>query len=891
MLALIILPCLYCWFNVWALWDPYSNTSDLKVAVYSDDQSVKLNDERIEIGKDLIANLKKNDGLGWTFVDSKKELNQGVKDGSYYAGIYIPKNFSKDITSFASGKIKKPTLVYSVNQKINAVAPKLTSSGATTLQNTISEEFVGTVSKTITSALNKSGVEIENNLPMMRRLSSLLVTTDDNRNELQDIMDKVEKANTVVPNLNNKLSEANEMYGYIPQLNADAQKIVTLNNFLPLADSGGTAVKQLQSKIPEIQSAGTQINTVDNDFSQISSLMDNSITQVNNGISVITSVENIMPEVAEFTKSAQASVDDANTNLIPKIQKALPVIKSSVDTGLSLVYNLSKQISTSATNINTLISKLKENPDNDQFQAQLKTVLQNVADNGTQLGSMGKQVAATLTDIQNTYNQLAAQNGQEQTTKLNRPIELLNNLGPLGDALATQANYIIDNYNDLSADELQAKLTQLVDQSNSLANKVTEIQGLGIMDTVSDTITNTKSLLSEASSILNNVNTSVIPEIPELLNNTKGILQTAQTYLQKYQQQLPAIGNEIHDANTLLNGNMSNITTGINVANDFYNNDYPNLKKKLATATFFVQYQLPEIENQLSTTLNLINTKTPELEQSLAAANDFAVNDWPQLKKDVHHSAKLLKAGTKDVDLSAIIKLMKADANTEADFFSNPVKLKQNNLYNIPNYGSASAPFYLALCIWVGALLLSSVFTVHFKLSDHDKLQYGFRNQFNGRYLTFFALNLFQSVAAALGNIFILHAYVQNKVALVLFAMLISFVFISILYSLVQMFGTVGKGLGIIILVLSISGAGGNFPVVLSDGFFRFINPYLPFTYAVNLFREAVGGIYWPNAIKDIIILLAFGIVFYLMGLLLTEKLRPLISKIHKSAKKSMIVE
>jgi Predicted membrane protein len=59
MLALIILPCLYCWFNVWALWDPYSNTSDLKVAVYSDDQSVKLEGQKIEIGDQLIDNLKR----------------------------------------------------------------------------------------------------------------------------------------------------------------------------------------------------------------------------------------------------------------------------------------------------------------------------------------------------------------------------------------------------------------------------------------------------------------------------------------------------------------------------------------------------------------------------------------------------------------------------------------------------------------------------------------------------------------------------------------------------------------------------------------------------------------------------------------------------------------
>ncbi|WP_034543292.1 YhgE/Pip domain-containing protein, partial [Companilactobacillus nodensis] len=307
MMALIILPCLYCWFNVWALWDPYSNTGDLKVAVYSDDQAVNLKGEKIEIGKNLISNLKKNKKLGWVFTDSKEQLDHGVKSGKYYAGIYIPKSFSKDIMSFASGEIKKPTLVYSVNQKINAVAPKLTESGATTLQNTISDEFIGTISKTVATVLNKSGVELENNLPMLRRLSSLLELTDQNRDELQGIMDKVQVANTLIPDLNNKLNEVNNMYGYIPELNADAQKIVNLNNFLPLVDEGGTAVKKLQTKIPEIKSAGSQINTIDNDFSQISNLMDSSITQVDNGIKVINQVENVMPDVTKLGNDAETA--------------------------------------------------------------------------------------------------------------------------------------------------------------------------------------------------------------------------------------------------------------------------------------------------------------------------------------------------------------------------------------------------------------------------------------------------------------------------------------------------------------------------------------------------------------------------------------------------------
>ncbi len=891
MLAMIILPCLYCWFNVWALWDPYSNTSGLKVAVYSDDQAVKVEGQKIEIGDQLIDNLKKNHKLGWTFVDSKKELDQGVKDGSYYAGIYVPKKFSRDIISFLSGHIKKPTLVFSVNQKINAIAPKLTETGATTLQTTISSEFMGTISKTITKVLNKSGVDIQHNLPMLRRLSSLLVTTDDNLPELQNIMDKVQYANTMVPNLNNKLQQVNDMYGYLPLLNQDAQKLTNINNILPLADAGGTAAKDLQTKIPEIQSAGSQINEIDGDFGQISKLMDTSITQVENGIQVVNKVQNVIPDIQQLGEDAQNATNKVNNELIPKIQKALPVIKSTVDTGLSMVYNIAKQISNSLENANTLIDKIKNDPTNEQLKEQLKTVLENVASDATQLAQVSRQIASSLSDLQDLFNRLAQDLGHDQITIFDKPIKHLNDLAALNETLADKANDIVNNYQDLDTTQLQNKLSELQSQSDKIASGVAEIKDLNITDSVSDTITNISTFLKDAGSTLSDVNNNIIPAIPGLLNNTQGVLKTALAYLQKYQKQLPAVGNEIHDANQLLNGNMGNIVTGINLANDFYNNDYPTLKKKLATATFFVQYQLPQIENELTTTLNLVNSKTPELEKALSTASDFAQNDWPQLKKDVHHSATLLKKGEKDVDLGAIIKLMKSDAEKESDFFANPVKLKQDNLYDVPNYGSASAPFYLALCIWVGALLLSSVFTVHFKLNDRQKYRYSFKQRFNGRYLTFGFLNQLQAISAALGNIFILHAYTKQKIWLILFCMLVSFVFISILYSLVQMFGTVGKGLGIIILVLSISGAGGNFPVVLSDGFFRVINPYLPFTYAVNLIREAVGGIYWPNATKDIIILLAFGIGFYLLGLLTTEKLKPFMHKLHKSAKKSMIIE
>ncbi|MFK5243115.1 YhgE/Pip domain-containing protein, partial [Lactococcus lactis] len=90
-------------------------------------------------GDEVLKNLKKNHQLGWKFVDSKADLDKGVKSGKYYAGIYLPKDFSKDLLSFTTGDIKKPQIVYSINEKINAIAPKITSKGASSLQSQISE--------------------------------------------------------------------------------------------------------------------------------------------------------------------------------------------------------------------------------------------------------------------------------------------------------------------------------------------------------------------------------------------------------------------------------------------------------------------------------------------------------------------------------------------------------------------------------------------------------------------------------------------------------------------------------------------------------------------------------------------------------------------------------
>lgn len=93
--ALMIIPSLYAWFNIKALWDPYSNTGELPIAVYSDDQTATFQDKSVNIGDEVLKNLKKNKQLGWRFVDSKKELDKGSNQENILPGFIYLKIFPK----------------------------------------------------------------------------------------------------------------------------------------------------------------------------------------------------------------------------------------------------------------------------------------------------------------------------------------------------------------------------------------------------------------------------------------------------------------------------------------------------------------------------------------------------------------------------------------------------------------------------------------------------------------------------------------------------------------------------------------------------------------------------------------------------------------------------
>ena len=154
-LFLIVLPSLYTWFNVAGFWDPYGNTANLRICVVNEDTGA--HDETLgdlDLGAQVVAQLHDDDQLGWDFTDRDQAM-EAVEAGRAYAAFVIPEDFSADVATLLTDDPTLPQLEYYVNEKMGPVSPKITDTGASTLDTTINDAFVSRASEAVASALDE----------------------------------------------------------------------------------------------------------------------------------------------------------------------------------------------------------------------------------------------------------------------------------------------------------------------------------------------------------------------------------------------------------------------------------------------------------------------------------------------------------------------------------------------------------------------------------------------------------------------------------------------------------------------------------------------------------------------------------------------------------------
>ncbi|ARJ37615.1 phage infection protein [Sporosarcina ureae] len=351
-------------------------------------------------------------------------------------------------------------------------------------------------------------------------------------------------------------------------------------------------------------------------------------------------------------------------------------------------------------------------------------------------------------------------------------------------------------------------------------------------------------------------------------------------------QLLSEIQQNAHTMNALVQGEEERLHNSINDLQKIAENTSIQansfLKEYTDTIKPFVRKEITQALKTLTSAKALlieVQHTFPEVQQTLLSADkhlsqgkqqvENALNQYPYVYDKVNQLANRIKDIQGSTDINEIIDLLQNNPQAERSFFEEPILLNETKLFPIKNYGTGMTPFYTVLSIWVGCLLLISLLATDISREG----VFTSRQIYVGRLFTFGLIGCIQTLIVTTGDIVLLGVTVKEPIAFFLFGILISVVFMSIVYTLVSVFGDVGKAMAIVLLVLQIAGSGGTYPIMLLPSFFQWINPFLPFTYAIDLMREAVGGIVWARAIKGVLFLAIVGIVFITFGFVFKERM------------------
>lgn len=312
-IGVCLLPSLYAWFNIAANMDPYANTSGIQVAIANCDTGAKTDVITMNAGDSIVEKLKENKSLGWQFV-SEKKAKEGVRAGNYYAAIVIPKDFSKSLVSIISGDLKRPKLDYYVNEKKNAIAPKITDTGATTVQQQINDTFSATASSAVSEIVQSSADSIAGKLDE---------TQGDLTGTITEIKHNLAEYETLVSDFQKKVKKADKQIAEIKKTldTTDAaaeNSSVSLKDTSVLINQSQTAMEKFYKEFSNSLTGGTlYLDQISASASQKLSKYESKAETVNlsvgDGIDSLSEINEknakILKDLEKITKNLDSNTD------------------------------------------------------------------------------------------------------------------------------------------------------------------------------------------------------------------------------------------------------------------------------------------------------------------------------------------------------------------------------------------------------------------------------------------------------------------------------------------------------------------------------------------------------------------------------------------------------
>ena len=361
--GLCILPSLYAWINIKACWDPYSNTGNLPIVVVNNDEGKDFNGQYINVGDEVVNNLKENDSIGWVFKD-EWQANDGLNRGEYYALIEIPNNFTEGLISLTTTSPRKPEIIYKANQKANAIATKITDTATESVVREIKTNFVDTVNETAIKTINQLADKLEINKPQLLSLKETMVSATEDLDKVSEYM-------------NNTTGQSKEFQDYLKKMQNDLPKITdsinNLQNIIQVSNNVTEYTSEMVNSLSNnIEDDIIKVQDINNDIQSLIIKIKEAIKNNDNEaiLQYLNKISNLNNEAIDFLekdiKLLQNIYDFTNSDIVLSQINLLTSIKDTLTSSQQLIENLTTAIQSGETseNINIILDSLSEAANN-----------------------------------------------------------------------------------------------------------------------------------------------------------------------------------------------------------------------------------------------------------------------------------------------------------------------------------------------------------------------------------------------------------------------------------------------------------------------------------------------------------------------------------------------
>ena len=816
LLAMSCIPLLYGSLYLYGNWDAYGNVNGIVGALVVEDEGAKdASGNDLNTGADVKKSLLDAGTFDWKSVETRDKAVQGVSDGTYDFALVIPKDFSARLVSTGSFKPDEKGNTGPINPQAAGLEIITNDANNYVLTNIVTK--AGTAVRD--SVASKVGDKTANTL-----LASF-TTIHGKMNEAADGADKI-NANTV------KLSDAmTQLADGTGTLNDGAVKLADGSEQLV---DGSSRLIEGQNKLADGSSqladgAGTlnqgagKVNDGAIKLADGSSTLANGASDAHNGASQLADGS---AALANGTGSLKKGANDLAQGA-QQVADGTHSLKNALDQ--DGVRQLPGTLTAMCQNLNSIDTSA---PSGDFGTDLSNTVVSKVAEDTRQKlaplvesGSISQETAdAIVANINSEQTKSAVASANDQALK--------NHLAQHGqagsDVLAKLQTLKNDNCVATGESAAAQKLSTLIDGVDKLDSGATAVaQGAG---TLRDGITK-----------LDSGATTLADGSAKLADGTGKVADGAST-LNNGAAQLAEGTGELKNGTGNLHNGAQQLADGEKEAVDGQN----KLHEGATT--------LQDGSSQLADGTGKLNSSTGQIADGAG-----------QLKDGTGQLSTGLQNGTRQIP-----NLNEEQQKDVASVMSSPVDLEHSSLANGRNYGEGMGPFFMCLALWIGGLMLVQTLRPLNNRALASKAPTA--RIILGSWLPFGLIGIAQAVLMFAAVKFGLGFQMAHPWLAFLFLCFVATIFTLFIHGVVVFFGSPGKLIALIIMILQLITAGGTMPYETLPHAMRWMHDFFPMGYAVTGMRRLSYGINESSLMPIMMYLLLWGAVGLVLGYLGTRR-------------------